>query len=150
MSDNFPIAIIGAGPVGLAAAAQAIARGLPVKLYEAGVTVGANLRDWGHVRVFTPWELNIDAAARALLERTGWTMPSAGELPTGSELYTRYLKPLAETPELADTIEVGARATAISRPGAAKVVSKGRATKPFELRIAGQDGVLRTELARAV
>src|SRR5260221_13476583 len=125
MSDNFPIAIIGAGPVGLAAAAQAIARGLPVKLYEAGVTVGANLRDWGHVRVFTPWELNIDAAARALLERTGWTMPSAGELPTGDNLYARYLKPLAETTELAGAIEVGTRVEAISRRGADKVGSTG-------------------------
>ena len=148
--DNFPVAIIGGGPIGLAAAAHAVARGLPVKVYEAGATVGANLLDWGHVRVFTPWELNIDAAARTLLERHGWTPPPAGELPTGGDLYTRYLKPLAETPELAPAIEVGARVEAISRRGADKVVSKDRATKPFQLQIAGRDGARRTDFARAV
>src|SRR5471030_923634 len=122
--ENLPVAIIGGGPVGLAAAAHAVVRGLPVKVYEAGATVGANLIDWGHVRVFTPWELNIDAAARTLLERNGWTAPPAGELPAGGDLYTRYLKPLAETPDLAAAIETGARVEAISRRGADKVMSK--------------------------
>ena len=149
-SENLPVAIIGGGPVGLAAAAHAIARGLPVRLYEAGTTVGANLRDWGHVRVFTPWELNVDAAARVLLERHGWTMPPAGELPTGDDLYARYLKPLAETSELAGIIEVGTRVEAIARRGVDKVVSKGRETKPFQLRTVRHDGTRRTDLARAV
>ena len=53
--EALPVAVIGGGPVGLAAAAHLIARDLPVRLYEAGSAVGANLRDWGHVRVFTPW-----------------------------------------------------------------------------------------------
>ncbi len=148
--ENLPVAIIGGGPIGLAAAAHAIARGLPVKVYEAGATVGANLRDWGHVRVFTPWDLNIDAAARTLLERDGWTPPPMAELPTGGDLYARYLKPLAETPELAGAIEAGARVEAISRHGVDKVVTKGRETKPFELRIAMPGGARRTDLARAV
>lgn len=148
--ETLPVAIIGGGPIGLAAAAHAITRGLPVKLYEAGATVGANLRDWGHVRVFTPWELNVDAAARSLLERHGWKMPPLSELPTGEELYTRYLKPLAETPELARVTELRARVEAISRLGIDKVVSKGRETKPFRLRIARPDGGVREDLARAV
>jgi thioredoxin reductase len=150
MPEDLPVAIIGGGPVGLAAAAHAIARGLPAKLYEASATVGANLRDWGHVRVFTPWELNVDAAALALLERHGWTPPPADKLPTGSELYAHYLKPLAGTPELAAVIELGARVEAISRQGADKVVSRGRETKPFQLRIVQADGTRRTDLARAV
>ncbi|MDT7953798.1 MAG: NAD(P)-binding domain-containing protein [Acetobacteraceae bacterium] len=149
-SENLPVAIIGGGPIGLAAAAHAIARDVPVKLYEAGATVGTNLRDWGHVRVFTPWELNVDAVARSLLERHGWRMPPLGELPTGEELYARYLKPLAEIPELAAVVEVGARVAAISRAGADKVVSKGRETKPFRLRTARSDGGAREDLARAV
>src|SRR5258708_35878085 len=69
--EEIPVAVIGAGPVGLAAAAHLIERGVAVKVYEAAPTVGANLRDWGHVRIFTPWELNVDTAARALLERRG-------------------------------------------------------------------------------
>jgi hypothetical protein len=148
--ETLPIAIVGGGPIGLAAAAHAVARGLPVKVYEAGATVGANLLDWAHVRIFTPWELNVDGSARALLERHGWTMPPMGELPTGGDLYARYLKPLAETPELAGAIEVRARVEAISRFGVDKVATTGRETKPFLLRIVGLDGARRDVLARAV
>jgi thioredoxin reductase len=144
------VAIIGAGPIGLAAAAQVVARGLPVKVYEAGPTVGANLRDWGHVRVFTPWELNIETASRALLERSGWIEPQSSELPTGEDLYARYLKPLAETPELRNAIEFGARVTAISRDGVDKVASKARETRPFRLRVARPYGSWRDDLAQAV
>ena len=82
-------------PVGLAAAARLIARNLPVKLYEAGSAVGANLRDWGHVRVFTPWRYCVDAAAAALLDRQGWRRPDANRYPTGAELVSSYLEPLA-------------------------------------------------------
>jgi hypothetical protein len=121
-----------------------------VKVYEAGGAVGANLLDWGHVRIFTPWELNVDTAARALLEGHGWTMPPLSELPTGGELYARYLKPLAALPELAGAIELGARVEAVSRRGVDKVVSRGRETKPFALRIAMPDGAQRIDLARAV
>ena len=48
--ESLPVAVIGGGPVGLAAAAHLIARGLPAKVYEAGPQVGSNIRDWGHVR----------------------------------------------------------------------------------------------------
>ena len=93
--DALPVAVIGAGPVGLAAAAHLIRRGLPVKVYEAGATVAANVRDWGHVRLFSPWEYNTDTAARALLQAHGWQEPPGKAMPTGSDLYEAYLKPLA-------------------------------------------------------
>ena len=64
--DDLPVAVIGSGPVGLAAAAHLIDRQIPVKLYEAGETVGAGVRDWGHVRAFSPWRYSIDAASRRL------------------------------------------------------------------------------------
>src|SRR5688572_6308099 len=103
--EALPVAIIGAGPVGLAAAAHVIQRGLPVKVYEAGSTIAANVRDWGHVRLFSPWEYNTDIAARALLKAHGWQEPPGDVMPTGSDLYEAYLKPLAETPELAAIVE---------------------------------------------
>jgi cation diffusion facilitator CzcD-associated flavoprotein CzcO len=81
--DSLPIAVIGGGPVGLAAAAHLIARNLPAKVYEAGPAVGANMRDWGHVRVFTPWRYCTDAAAVVLLERSGWQAPPADDFPDG-------------------------------------------------------------------
>jgi thioredoxin reductase len=147
---SLPIAVIGAGPVGLAAAAHLIARGLPVKVYEAGATVGANVRDWGHVRIFSPWAYNIDQAAKALLVRHGWQEPRGDGFPTGAELVDRYLAPLAETPEMAAVLETGARVTAITRHGADKVVSRDREAKPFVLSITKADGGTRRDLARAV
>src|SRR5215207_67124 len=100
-NEALPVAVIGAGPVGLAAAAHLIQRGLPVKVYEAGATVASNVRDWGHVRLFSPWRYNMDTAARSLLQAHGWQEPPADTLPTGSDLYEMYLGPLSETPELA-------------------------------------------------
>ncbi len=61
--ESLPVAVIGAGPVGLAAAAHLIGHGLPVKVYEAGAAVGANVRAWGHVRLFSPWKFNVDPAS---------------------------------------------------------------------------------------
>ncbi|NBJ12829.1 NAD(P)-binding domain-containing protein [Microvirga arsenatis] len=149
-SDALPVAVIGAGPVGLAAAAHLIQRGLPVKVYEAGATVAANVRDWGHVRLFSPWEYNTDAAARALLQSHGWQQPPGKAMPTGSDLYEAYLKPLAATPEMAAVIETNATVKAITRWGADKVLSKGRETKPFVLAVSDGNGTIRRDLARAV
>jgi thioredoxin reductase len=147
---SLPVAVIGAGPVGLAAAAHLIRRGLPVKVYEAGDTVAANVRDWGHVRLFSPWEYNTDTAARALLQAHGWQEPPGKAMPTGSDLYEVYLKPLAETPEMAAVIETGAAVKAITRHGADKVLSRNREAKPFVLAVSNGNGAIRRDLARAV
>jgi hypothetical protein len=122
---------------------------MPVKVYEARDVVGANLRDWGHVRVFTPWRYCVDPVATELLERQGWHLPPADVFPTGGEIVTNYLEPLAATPELAGVIESGARVIAISRLGVDKVVSRGREERPFILSIRTADGS-RRDLARAV
>ena len=147
--ESLAIAVIGGGPVGLAAAAHLIARGLPVKVYEAGSEVGSNVRDWGHVRVFTPWRYCVDQSATTLLKRYGWRLPAADQCPTGAELVSGYLEPLAATAELAAVIETNARVTAISRQGVDKVVSHGRETRPFVLAVASKNGV-RRDLARAI
>ena len=147
--DDLPVAVIGGGPVGLAAAAHLIARGLPVHLYEAGERIGANVETWSHVRFFSPWRYSVDATARSLLSAHGIDVPDDDTLPTGGELITRYLAPLAATPEMAAVIETGARVTAISRRGMDKVVSKEREARPFVLSMATADGPRRA-LARAV
>ena len=55
-SQSKTLAIIGAGPVGLAAAAHALERGLMPTVFEAGPEVGHAVRQWQHVRMFSPWE----------------------------------------------------------------------------------------------
>jgi thioredoxin reductase len=149
IQNDHPIAVIGAGPVGLAAAAHLVARGLPVRVFEAGA-IAAHVRDWGHVRLFSPWEFNVDPMAREILLRHGWREPAAGGFPTGAELASDYLEPLAGTPELAAVIETGARVSAIGRLGIDKVGSRDRGARPFVLTVVGGDGERRRELARAV
>ncbi|MER8592837.1 FAD-dependent oxidoreductase [Mesorhizobium sp. M1182] len=149
MIEKLPVAVIGAGPVGLAAAVHLIAQGIPVKVYEAGNTVASNLRDWGHVRVFTPWRYCVDQAARNLLEAHGWRMPEPEAFPTADDLVADYLEPLAKLPQLSPSIETGARVVGISRWGADKVLSKGRENRPFMLAVETADGT-RRDSARAV
>ena len=88
---QLPIAILGAGPVGLAAAAQATARGLGFIILEPEAQAGAAVADWGHVRIFSPWRFNIEPAARDLLRAVGWAPPDPDALPTGAELLRGYL-----------------------------------------------------------
>lgn len=145
-----PVIVIGAGPVGLAAAAHLIARNIPVKLLEAGEDVAANVRNWGHVQLFSPWSYNIDKAARALLEKTGWRAPKRSQHPTGAELYEQYLKPLAATPEIAAITECNARVTGVSRRGFDKMKSAGREDAPFSVIVETRNGQTREELAAAV
>ena len=84
-TSSLPVVIIGAGPVGLAAAAHTFARGLTPLVLEAGPRVGEGVRRWGHVRMFSPWKFAVDSAAAALCSsRQGWTMPPADEYPTGN------------------------------------------------------------------
>ncbi len=148
-NQDLPVAVIGAGPVGLAAAAHLVARRIPVRLYEAGGSVASHVRDWGHVRLFSPWRFNIDEMAKSILFDHGWREPPADVLPTGRELYDAYLKPLAETPEIAAITETGATVESISRLGIDKVVSRDRAKHPFTLSVATAGGP-RIDLARAV
>src|SRR3954463_11707456 len=134
-TSALPVAVIGGGPIGLAAAAHLVTRGVPVKLYEAGETVAANVRDWGHVRLFSPWRFNTDAAATAILREHGWQTPPASGLPTGGDLYSADLQPLAETPPLRAVIETGANVCNVTRAGIDKVLSRGRGDYPFALSI---------------
>lgn len=128
------IAIIGAGPVGLAAAAHALERGMTPLVLEAGPDIGHAIRQWGHVRMFSPWEYNIDRAAERLLVATGWNSPEPQHYPTGQELVERYLEPLATRTALQAHIQTSSRVTAISRVGFDKVKTKGRELAPFEIR----------------
>ncbi|MFI6711465.1 FAD-dependent oxidoreductase [Nonomuraea sp. NPDC050478] len=134
-SDDLPVAVVGAGPVGLAAAAHLAERGLDFVVLEAGEQAGASVAQWGHVRVFSPWKYDIDPAARRLLEADGWSAPDPEWLPTGTELIDDYLAPLAKL--FGDRIRTGAKVSAISRLGYDRVRTAGRERAPFLIRLAG-------------
>jgi len=128
------VAILGAGPVGLAAAAHVLERGLEPIVLEAGDHAAHAVRQWGHVRMFSPWEYNIDKAAERLLKASGWNAPVACEYPTGGELVERYLEPLATRTSLKDHVRISSRVTAVGRAGFDKMKSNGRALEPFTIR----------------
>lgn len=128
------VAIIGAGPVGLAAAAHVMERGMDPVVLEAGATAGHAVRQWRHVQLFSPWEYNVDKASARLLSAEGWNSPDPHVYPTGAELLEQYLDPLATRTPLADVIRTSSRVTAISRVGFDKAKTKGRDLAPFEIR----------------
>ena len=148
--DDLPVAVIGAGPVGLAAAAHLIERGRRPLLLEVGAQPAASIRRWRHVQLFSPWCVDLDAAATRLLAADGWTPPPAGGLPTGGDLVDRYLDPLARHPAIAPHLHLGHRVTAIARDGIDKVRNPGRDVRPFMLRMATADGTEQEIRASAV
>jgi thioredoxin reductase len=147
---TYPVAVIGGGPVGLAAAAHLIARNIPVTIYEAGETAGATIRDWGHVSLFSPWRYNVDNASRALLAPAGWREPDPDEFPTGAEFLDNYVLPLARVPAMANALRTGSRVTAVTRAGVDKVTSKGREDRPFSITFTDKNGETGRAYARAV
>jgi glycine/D-amino acid oxidase-like deaminating enzyme len=150
IQPSLPVAIIGAGPVGLAAAAHLLSRGLDPLVLEAGPAIGHAVRDWGHVRMFSPWEFNIDAAARALLDAEGWSPPDPAIFPTGAELVTHYLAPLAATAALRGRIRAGAKVLGIARRDLGRLHDgAARDAAPFVILLETAEGIQTLE-ARAV
>jgi hypothetical protein len=132
---ELPVVVIGAGPVGLAAAAHLHEQGLPFLILEAGAEVAASVRQWAHVGLFSPWRFDIDPAARRLLDAAGWVAPDDAALPTGAQLVEDYLQPLAELPAIAPHLRFNARVVAMTRQGIDRVRTAGRADLPFVIRL---------------
>jgi len=160
MNQNYPVVIIGAGPIGLAAAAHLIERNQDVRILEAGNSAGAAMAAWGHIKLFSTWRYNIDGASRRLLETPTdtyageWEAPRETRLPTGSDMVAEYLAPLANHPALAPKISYGHRVTNITRlqadgKGVDKTSSKNREDSLFLVRTETATGT-KDVLARAV
>lgn len=147
-SDDLPVVVIGAGPVGLAAAAHLTDRGLPFLVLEAGDDVGATISQWGHIRTFTPWRYIVDPIAEKLLAPTGWAQPATPVPPNGAELVELYLRPLAGL--FPEQVRLRHRVLAVSRVGMDKTRSIGRTERPFVVRAESADGLVGDVLARAV
>jgi thioredoxin reductase len=144
---GLPVVVIGAGPIGLAAAAHLLARGIEPLILEAGHTAGSAVREWGHVRLFSTWAELIDRAAEKLLSPTGWQHPENAAYPTGEDWARDYLDPLAAA--LGKRVRFDTRVTGVSRAGRDRVVDSGRDAQPFTVHVDGPDGEGRLS-ARAV
>ncbi|MEV6782409.1 NAD(P)-binding domain-containing protein [Streptomyces sp. NPDC051098] len=147
-SAALPTVVIGAGPIGLAAAAHLVERGLEPVVLEAGSKAGSAVRDWSHVRLFSTWAELVDPAAEKLLAPTGWTAPDGATYPTGGDWAEQYLQPLADV--LGDKVRFGATVTGVSRLGRDRVVDADRDQQPFTVHILNADGTEERLTATAV
>jgi len=139
LNKNLPIVIIGAGPVGLAAAAHLVEQNQSFILLEAGNEVAHNIRTWGHVTLFSPWRYNINKAAKALLEEADWQEPNLETLPTGHELIDLYLKPLAEIAQIKPFIQLNSKVVGVSRQLNDKMKSKNRLNQSYKVYIEAEN-----------
>ncbi len=141
MPSTKTVAIVGGGPVGLAAAAHVLERDMMPIVLEAGTKAAHAIRQWRHVQLFSPWEYNVDRAAARLLAMTGWNSPEPHVYPTGGEFIDGYLDPLATRTALKDVIRTSSRVTAIARVGFDKAKTRGREAAPFEIRYQNGKGL---------
>jgi glycine/D-amino acid oxidase-like deaminating enzyme len=149
-TTKLPIAVIGGGPVGLAAAAHLRERGLTPLVLESGPSVGHSMRQWGHVRLFSPWRYVVDHASKRALIAAGWIAPDDDLLPTGLDVVEKYLEPLAALDSFSNTIRVSMRVVGISRHVVDKVKTPNREAMPFVVRAIDASGSEHDFLASAV
>lgn len=150
INKELPIAIIGAGPVGLAAAAHLIQYKQKVIVLEAGTEVGANILTWKHIRLFSQWKYNIDKAASSLLEKYKWEKPNLEEIPTGKELVENYLIPLSKIPEIQEVIALNTKVISIARKNIDKMKTAHRENVPFVIYTEHEGSTIQAIEARAV
>jgi cation diffusion facilitator CzcD-associated flavoprotein CzcO len=151
-SEETTLAIVGAGPIGLEAALAAAEAGIPFVLVERGERVAAHVRAWGHVRLFTGWDLDVSPRQRAALAAASAEPPAGDACPTGAELVTHVLEPLARLPQVAPHLRLATRVVAIGREGLVKPVEIGtpaRAAARFRLLLEDARGE-RVLFARSV
>lgn len=129
------IAVIGGGPIGLEAAAEAIGRGHEVVVYEAD-RVGASVRQWGHVPLFTPWHMAVTARG---LATAAVELDDTDAMPTGAEFVERYLEPLAAQLDVREHTRVLDVGRTHRRKGH-DLGSDVRASEPFRIIVQTPDG----------
>lgn len=139
--SKLPVAVLGAGPVGMAAAAHLTTRNLPFILFESGDSVGSSILSWSHIKLFSPWKYNIDKAARTLLQPTGWKIENEEDMHTGQQFVDHYLKPLSELHSLWPHIHTNSKVLSVSRKNLDKMKTKNRENVPFVIKVQHKNGI---------
>ena len=128
------LAVLGAGPTGLEAALVGVQRGWDVTVYEQAPQVAAHVRDWGHVRMFTPWAMNVSPRAAALVG-----VPDGTGCPTGDEYAAHLGRVAAHLPD----VRLGTQVLQVAREGLLKneeIGTAARGARPFRLLVRRPDG----------
>ncbi|MEM1180668.1 MAG: FAD-dependent oxidoreductase [Acidobacteriota bacterium] len=153
MKENLHIAILGAGPTGIEAALATAQHGYNFTLYEAGEHVAGHVQGWRHVRLFTPWSMNVSERMRGALEEAGRDVPDDESCPTGGDLIEQVYGPLLTTPALEGRVELGTRVLSVGRQGLLKheeISSSERGSRPFRVLVEDSDGHERVVFADVI
>ncbi|WP_030518571.1 NAD(P)-binding domain-containing protein [Nocardia sp. NRRL WC-3656] len=146
--NELPVVVVGAGPIGLAAAAELAGREVPVLVVERGAHAGAAVTQWQHVRLFSRWAELVTPAAARLLEPRGWSHPDPDGYPTGHDWFEHYLRPLADA--LGERVRLDSEVVGVARRGRDRVVDAGREVEPLTVHVRTADGMEYRLAARAV
>lgn len=148
------VAVIGAGPIGLEAALAATEAGYDVTVFESANRPAGNIRAWGHVRMFSPWEMNVSDRMRRHLAASGVPFDvDETRCPTGTEFVEALIDPLWARSAAASALETDSRVVSVGREGLLKneeIATEERARHPFRLLIESSDGRERVERADVV
>jgi hypothetical protein len=120
------VIVIGGGPIGVEAAAYGRAAGLDVLLLERQ-QIAANMRNWGFLRMFTPWRLNTTPLGRQVVGND--PLLDSDLCSSAHEFVERYVAPLAESPLLDGCIDTGVRVIAVGRDD----TGADRSTHPYRI-----------------
>jgi hypothetical protein len=148
------LAILGAGPVGLEAALAAREGGFPHRVYEKARQPAGHVRRWGHVRLFTPWRMNVSERMRRALAEAGIPFElDPEEAPTGHDYADALLDPLWHSPLLSGALHTGTEVVGVTRAGLLKddaIGSPDRGAGPFRILLRDGRGRERAEYAEIV
>lgn len=147
--EYLPAIVIGAGPIGLAAAAHLASRDIPFIILESEDEIAASLRGWAHVPMFTPWQYSIDPVAKDLLSSTEWNLDVDPEVcPIGGELRDGYLIPLSQNESIKPYLYTNHRVISVLRRGIG-LTEHRRKHAPFEVICSNETEIV-SFLGRAV
>jgi thioredoxin reductase len=162
-TDAPRLAILGAGPIGLEAALYAANLELPFTIYERG-RVGEHVQRWGHVKMFSPFGMNVTPLGLAAIRQhdSKPEFPNEATCTTGREHWETYLEPLSKNALLREHLRTEAQVLSIGRRGLLKEdISEGgsgsqasgkfsRSRQPFRLLVRFNKNQERTEEADIV